>query len=281
MMEKEIDDFRGLLYNPILESEVVMLFSLLIPHLRDNYVIEEGDHKTFPDCLAFRNGEDVGIEFEVYSSNFYDHKHDKDEKLTKCNIIICWKNDIPKSIERGEKEFITVKGHEIEIISLDKIVKGLQKTKSYMFIKKGERPDVFRVGEERFFEQVEKIKPKNYSFIKELYDQIKQSEEFTIKWGGGKRWSTMGFLVKNWGICIISVYGNGSVEIGYEGNPSISHWELPPETKKALQDIFKRYKHKWHYIPLKTEADLNNIEKALEILGEHSERFKIIWHTNT
>lgn len=75
-MENKTDDFRGLIYNPTLESEVVMLFSLLIPHLLDSFAIEEGDRGAFPDCLALRNGQKVGIEFELYANNFFDHKHD-------------------------------------------------------------------------------------------------------------------------------------------------------------------------------------------------------------
>jgi len=56
----EVEGFRALLYNPMLKNEVVMLFSMLIPHLRDSFVIEEGDHSTFPDCFALRNGQKVG-----------------------------------------------------------------------------------------------------------------------------------------------------------------------------------------------------------------------------
>lgn len=275
-MENETADFRGLLYNPTLESEVVMLFSLLIPHLADSFVIEEGDRGVFPDCLALRNGQKVGIEFEVFADRFFEHKHHEDDNLTKCNIIVCWKNNIPDTTQKDGIEILKVKGHEIKIMSLDKLVKNLQETTPYRFIKHGERPDIFRVGEERFFEQLEKIKPKNLIWIKQLYEQLKQSEDFEVEWGGGKRWSTMKFLVKKWGVSPMSVYGNGSVEICYQGNPYLSHWELPQETQTVLRQIFKRYKHKWHYIPLKTETDLDKVRKALKILTEHSKRFDII-----
>ena len=101
-----------------------------------------------------------------------------------------------------------------------------------------------------------------------------------MKWGGGPTLSTMRFHVKKWDVPSIIVYGNGSIEVGYQGNPAISPWEIPKETQTELQQIFKRYKHKWHHIPLKTETDLNNIKKALKILAEHSKRFDdIIWHT--
>jgi len=274
-MTKNADDFRGLLYNPTLESEVVMLFSLLIPHLEDSFVIEEGDRGAFPDCLALRNGQKVGIEFELYANTFFDHKHDKKDNLTKCNIIVCWENDSRNTTKRDNKEFLNVKGYEIEIISLDK------KAKSLGLIKYGERPDLFGKGEERFFEQLKEIRPKRYDWIKELYDQVKQSEDFEVKWGGGVRWLSMRFYVKKWNVDPISVGGDGKVWVNYQGNKSIFPWmELQQETKTELRQIFKNPKQKWYTVPLDNETDLDNIKKALKILAEHSKRFDdIIWHT--
>jgi hypothetical protein len=275
--KNEADSFRGLLYNPTLEHEVVILFSLLIPYLRESYVIDEYPD-TFPDCFALRDGQRVGIEFEVLASYFYDHKHDKDVNLTKCNIIVCWKNDIRNTTKRNDTELLNVKGHEIEIIALDRM---LEKNKSLKFILNGERPDVYRVGEEIFFEQLKETGHKKCEWIKGLYDQLKQSEDFKVKWGGGERWSTMRFCVKKWDdINPISVYGNGSVEIAYQGNKAIFPWfELPQETKTELRQIFKNPKQKWYHVPLNNETDLANINKALRILAEHSKRFNIIWHT--
>lgn len=272
-MENETKDFRGLLYNPTLESEVIMLFTLMIPHLKDSFAID-GDSGTFPDCFALRNGQKVGIEFELYSRNFFIHKHHKDDNLTKCNIIVCWKNNMRKTTKKDGIELLNVKGHEIEIISLDK------KAKSLGFIKYGERPDIHK-GEERFFKQLEETRPKRYDWIRELYNQVKQNEKFEIKWGGGKRWLTMRFYVKKWDVDPISVQADGSVWIGYQGNKSIFPWfELHQETKRELGQIFKNPKQKpWHYIPFETETDLNNIKKALKILADHSKRFDIIWHT--
>jgi hypothetical protein len=277
MTKIEADNFRGLLYNPMLENEVVMLFSLLIPHLEDSFVIEEYSG-TFPDCFALRNGQRVGIEFELYATNFFDHKHHEDDNLTECSIILCWENDIPRTIKRDGKEFLKVKHHEIEheieIISL--------KDKSLGFIKYGERPDVFRKCKESFFEQLkEKIRPKNYEWIKELYDHVNKNEDFEVKWGGGRTWSTMRFYVRKWRVNPISVYGDGSVEIGYQGNKAIFPWfELQQETKTELRQIFKNPKPKWYKVPLDNETDLDNIYKALKILAEHSKRFDdVIWHT--
>ncbi len=274
MSESKEDDFRGLLYDPMLENEVVMLFSMLIPHdLEDNFAIEEYSG-SFPDCFALRNGKKVGIEFELYASNFFDHKHHKDDNLTKCNIIVCWKNDVHNTIKRGGLEFLKVGEHEIEIIGLDK------KAVSLGFIKHGERPSILR-GKERFFEQLEKIRPKRYDWIKELYDQVKQSEDFEVKWGGGDRLLTMRFYVKKWDVDPIAINGDGSVWVNYQGNKSIFPWmELQQETKTELRQIFRNPKQKWFTVPLENEIDLDNIKKAIEILAEHSKRFDdVIWHT--
>ena len=274
-MKNEIGNFRGLLYNPTLENEVVMLFSLLIPHLEDSFAIDEGDSGTFPDCFALRNGERVGIEFELYANHFFDHRHNENSNLTKCNIIICWENDILNTTKRADKEFVEVKGHEIEIISLDK------KAKSLGFIKYGDRPNIFRKNEERFFEQINEINPINIGLVNELYNRVKQSEDFEVKWGGGERWSTMRFFVKKWGVNPISVYGDGSVEIGYQDNKSRPRWwELPQDTIVKLGRIFKSPKHKpWQFVHLKTQTDLVNVYEALKILAEDSKRFdSVVWH---
>ena len=91
----------------------------------------------------------------------------------------------------------------------------------------------------------------------------------------------MGIYFKPWEVCPLIVYGNGKLEIMYQDNDSSPIWkELPQETIDELQQIFKRFNHKWHHIPLKTEIDFDNIKKALDILSEHSKRFDILTHKN-
>lgn len=280
-MENKTDIFRGLLYNPSLEHEVVILFSLLIPHLKESYAIDSYPD-TFPDCSALRNGKRVEIEFEVYASDFYSHNHDKNDNLSKCMLLICWKNNIRNTTKREGKEFFVVKGHEIEITALDKAVAELEKDKGLKFVKNGDRLDLNKVGEEIFFEQLKENRPKRYDQIKDLYNYVKQSDDFEIKWGGGDRWSTMRVYVKKWNdVYPISFRGDGYTEIGYQGNKSIfPWWELPQETKTELRQIFKKNKP-WHSVPFDTQTDFDNIRKALKILVEHSKRFVPIWHTKS
>jgi hypothetical protein len=278
MTSTETENFRGLLYNPALENEAVMLFCLLIPHLEDSYAIEEYSG-SFPDCYALRNGQRVGIEFELFASNF---NHENNDNLTKCSLLICWKNDIRSTIKRDGKEFYVVKGHEIEIIALKNEVEKLEKSKNFKFIEHGQRPSIYR-GKERFFEQLKENRPRRYDWIRELYEKAKQSEDFLVDWGGGEKWLTMRFYVKKWDVNPISVYGDGSVEISYQGNKAQPPWfELPQETKAELRQIFKNPKQKWYRVPLEGESDLDNIYRALKVLAEHSKRFdRVIWHTKT
>jgi len=276
MAKDEVDNFKGLKYNPSLENEAVMLFSLLIPHLKDSYVIDEYSG-TFPDCFAYRNGQRVGIEFELLASNF---NHENNDNLTKCSLLICWKNDERSTTKREDKEFFVVKGHEIEIIALDKIVARLEKDEGLKFIKNSGRPDIYR-GEERFFEQLREKRPYRYDWIKELFDYVKQSEDLELRWGGGTRWLTMRIFVKKWDVSPMFILGNGSVEVDYQGNKAIFPWfELPQETKTELYQLFKNPKKKpWHNIPMETKTDLDNIYKALKILTENSKLYdNVIWH---
>jgi hypothetical protein len=52
-----VDVVRGLLYEPTYENEVVLLFGLLIPYCKDEFVIDRY-FGSFPDCIARRNGEE-------------------------------------------------------------------------------------------------------------------------------------------------------------------------------------------------------------------------------
>ena len=89
MKRIEVDrDFRGLLYTPSYENEVVLLFGMLLADLENNYVTDEYPG-SFPDCLARRDGEQIGIEFEVNSTDFIKHKHDQNPNLHRCKLIVC------------------------------------------------------------------------------------------------------------------------------------------------------------------------------------------------
>jgi len=84
--------FRGFVYAPRTEQEVVALFGLLLPYLEPPICVDEIG-TGFPDLIAFRtDGEElkeIRIEFELQSGNFIQHGHDE----TACDMIICWEHD--------------------------------------------------------------------------------------------------------------------------------------------------------------------------------------------
>jgi len=48
--------------------------------------------------------------------------------LVKCRLLVCWKNDLErKTIVKDGKPFLNVRGHEIEVMALNKIVDELRK----------------------------------------------------------------------------------------------------------------------------------------------------------
>jgi hypothetical protein len=273
---------RGLLYEPTYENEVILLFGLLIPYLKDDFVIDQYSG-SFPDCIARRNGEEIGIEFEVLASDFYDHGHDEHPDLAKCKLLVCWKNDLErKTIAKDGKSFIIVNGYEIEVLALDKIVSELRK-KGIVLIMDGERPDIGKANEDRFFKQLEEnVDKQKFEWIKKLYDEVSQRKEFEVKWGRGRTWFTMRFFVKEWNVDPIMVQGDGRISIGYTGNPAINPWELPQETQKALRQLFKhKERERWPTVPLNSIEDLNKIEEAIKIIAENSKRLKLQWQNET
>jgi hypothetical protein len=84
-------NFRGIVYAPMNEAGVILLFSKVMKDL--GIIYEASPSKTFPDMIA-RRKEEGGwakryVEFEYKSSHFKTHKHDPD----KCDIIVCWIHD--------------------------------------------------------------------------------------------------------------------------------------------------------------------------------------------
>ncbi|GBC68796.1 hypothetical protein HRbin01_00481 [archaeon HR01] len=250
-----------------------------MPHLGEEFVIIDCCG-SFPDCIAMRSGEEIGIEFEVLASNFFDHKHDEHHNLQKCKLIICWKNNIKHKTEnRGGRCFLNINGHEIEVVSLDEKVENLKKM-GYNLIHGGKKPGIDKGDEVKFFEQLkETVNGQKYELIYKLYEEFKENEDFAIWWGAGDKFYTMNFLVKRWDVTPVGIQANGLIYIGYAGNPAISPWELPKETQEELRKIFKhKEKAKWPTVPLKTPQDLEKIKRALNLIAEHSRRLHLIWH---
>ena len=83
-------NFRNLVYSPVNEQGVVLLFGMVFEEL--GFIVEEV--KTgFPDATVRRyNGKGwqrERVEFEFVSENFKLHKH----PVKECDLIICWQHN--------------------------------------------------------------------------------------------------------------------------------------------------------------------------------------------
>jgi len=82
---------RGIVYEPINEQGVILLFAALCHDL--GFMIE-GIRSSFPDALLRRKNSkgtwnSCRAEFEFKSSNFKFYKHNPKQ----CDLIICWEHD--------------------------------------------------------------------------------------------------------------------------------------------------------------------------------------------
>ena len=81
-------------YAPNNEQGVVYLFSHVA---RKQFGLRvERVQAGFPDCLAYKDGRRVRIEFEYRSRNFLQHRHDP----LRCDWIVCWIHDWPAAPAR-------------------------------------------------------------------------------------------------------------------------------------------------------------------------------------
>ena len=82
---------RGIVYEPINEQGVILLFAAICHDL--GFMIE-GIRSSFPDALLRRRNSkgtwnSCMAEFEYKSSSFKAHKHNPSQ----CDIVICWEHD--------------------------------------------------------------------------------------------------------------------------------------------------------------------------------------------
>lgn len=170
--------FRGLVYSPVNEQGVVLLFGMICEDL--NIIIEEVK-TNFPDCIARQNfgrvWKKLRIEFEFESTNFKDHGHDPD----KCDMIVCWEHDWSE-YPKGKIDIISLK-EEIEIL------KKLDEEKLKIAIE--DEPEVSLREEERNIRKV-LSRWNSPSNTKELFykiDPIISDIDSSIIWMKIAKWS--------------------------------------------------------------------------------------------
>jgi hypothetical protein len=88
-----LPDGAPLDYSPNNEQGVVFLFS----HLARKFGLRVERVQTgFPDCIAYKDGKRIRIEFEYQSRNFKQHKH----RVSGCDWLVCWIHNWPGVPER-------------------------------------------------------------------------------------------------------------------------------------------------------------------------------------
>jgi hypothetical protein len=185
------EQFRGLAYAPSYEDEVIMLFGMMLPHLKDSFEIDEYNDE-FPDCSAKFNGKPVGIEFELNASYFKSQKHHLDPRLPNCNLLVCWKNDVGqgKLIFEHEETKQTV---EIKIIELSKEIERLQKNRLRFILNPDKQKHPTSKWErETFLNQLKKnvergkITDDEFNLIKEFLNFCEKNKGLEVVYGVGK-----------------------------------------------------------------------------------------------
>jgi hypothetical protein len=144
----DLINFRGLVYAPLNEQGVVFLFGKVAHDL--NMYVEE-IKPGYPDCIARRfvgNGwQRIRVEFEYWSSNFVQHKHDPAE----CDLIVCWKHDWSKC--------------PLEVIELSTVIRGLPNTPI-------ERPGGTALGPDDIEAKTKAIFEESQPQVREWYDAL-------------------------------------------------------------------------------------------------------------
>ena len=86
--------------------------------------IVRGDISRCPDFIMLKNGKEVGVELETFSSNFLAHKH----QLEKVDEILCLIKDVELGKPVIEVNQITFEGNQKVTLSIDSIIyKDFQK----------------------------------------------------------------------------------------------------------------------------------------------------------
>lgn len=92
------------------EQEVVFMFARGFEKLGFNSIVKI--QQEYPDSIVKEGKKERKIEFEAYSNNFEDHI--RNDKLSDCDYIVCWENDLRKDLLKK------VKMAGIKIIELKK-----------------------------------------------------------------------------------------------------------------------------------------------------------------
>ena len=209
--------FTGFLFAPGNEKyEVVMLFAMVLPHLKPPMCIKEASD-TFPDCTVIRWGpkgpKEMKLEIEKYARDFLTHNHD----INKCDILVCWENDWA--------------GCPMEVIELKNEIRKLPfpvvlKPNEYLYYSaKGNVESFFQAVDEK---STDKIREEQ----KKLYSYLNASPFLSVDHGSGKR--NESYKIKASRYSLGYVQADGPVEL-YFLDSRYSKTPLPDQLREAYR----------------------------------------------
>ena len=236
-MQKVLDR-NYFLYEPSKESEIYLIFGLLLPYLDDEWVLDESTDG-YPDCIFIINGKQTRVEFELNSANFIAHGHDPD----KCDMIVCWKDNWPDC--------------NLGILELSKIIKAISRKN----IIKNDFPkySASKITIDDFYNHIlEYNGVKVLKMVKGLLRKIDQEKSFSYRPGTKKSKATLRIYANDLSTKIVF--------IGLESThkyDEISAWirfDIFNDIKKRqlikIREYLKEPKGKWPNIPY----DRNHVE---------------------
>jgi hypothetical protein len=250
------------MYEPGNENEVCILFGTLMPYFGEylkelgysfsKYYVEEYPD-TFPDCtLILEDGttqKQLRAEFERFSGNF---NHD----LTKCDMIICWKNNWMNSPEH------------MKIIELAPLVSKLKKEGLQIIMNdKPKYPFTKIWSPQEFMDQLRKnITIQDYEKIKKFLDEISAMNGIRLQTGRGGTTATMkiGFMKDHDILYPLSFEASGRCLIGYKASKNKRN--MTEKKEDDIRNILNNHKkNEWHIIKSSDIDDL--IEKLRKVIN--------------
>ncbi len=209
--------FTGFIFAPGNEKyEVVMLFSMVLPHLKPPMCIKEASDK-FPDCTVIRwdakGPKEMKVEIEKNARDFLDHNHD----IKRCDILVCWENDWGDC--------------PMEIIELKSEIRKLPFT---MVLKPNEYLHIPTKGNvESYFQAVgEKSTDTIRDDQKKLYNYLSASPILSAIHGTGKK--NESYTIKAGRYSLGYVQADGPIELYFLG-PKHSKSPLPDQLREAYR----------------------------------------------
>lgn len=244
------DDFRGLIYEPFSEQEVIVLFFMIQPYLRLELCFDE-IRTDFPDCIAWRRTKKgwktLRVEFEHLSHNFLEHGHD----VSKCDLIICWEHNWPNC--------------PLEIIELKKEIKKIDK--NVILLNKPKYTQIVWT-KEKFFEYVEKEHPNLREIFKMIFSTVEDRGIYILE-GKGAKIPTFSFKIPATDFkAVVIIQGDGKIWVDFSKLSVPEKKEFSAKLKNKLKLTFDE-KKAWPIIGcLGTDIPKNRIETLLKILLE-------------